>query len=146
MSIFHKIVQKTLQGIRHYIRFAFHQFSKYSSKINIFCGQNLYKSRLEDSLSTFVFLIGQKKVGTSWISRIGGILEKGGGLTQKKGVMTSPYQLRRISPKIILMIFNFEYILHNFWCYIAVNFIFQSLKFVGYSDEQLQNYLFLLMK
>ena len=31
------------------------------------------------SFSTFVFLIGLEKVGTSWIFGKGGVLEKGGG-------------------------------------------------------------------
>ena len=32
------------------------------------------------SFSTFVFLIGLEKVGTSWIFGKGGVLEKGGGV------------------------------------------------------------------
>ena len=38
IAIFHKIDQKTSEGIRHYIKFAFHCFSKYSSKIKILFG------------------------------------------------------------------------------------------------------------
>ena len=38
IPIFHKIDQKTSQGRRHYIKFAFHHFSKYSSKIKILSG------------------------------------------------------------------------------------------------------------
>ena len=72
--IFHKIDQKASEGIRYYIKFAFHHFSKYSSKIKILC-ENLYKSRLEDSVSIFVFPIGLLKVETSWISRKGEILD-----------------------------------------------------------------------
>ena len=54
-SIFQKIDPK---NERHYIKFAFYHFNKYSSKIKIRCGENLYTNRLKGSFSTFVFLIG----------------------------------------------------------------------------------------
>ena len=38
IPIFHKINKKTSEGRMHYIKFAFHHFSKYSSKIKILCG------------------------------------------------------------------------------------------------------------
>ena len=57
IPIFRKIDQKTSEGRRHYIKFAFHHSSKYSSKIKILCGKNLDKSQLKDSFITFVFLI-----------------------------------------------------------------------------------------
>ena len=54
-SIFHKTDQK---NERHYIKFAFHYFHKYSSRIKKLCGQNSYTNRLKESFSTFVFPIG----------------------------------------------------------------------------------------
>ena len=38
IPIFHKIDQEASEGIRHYIKFAFYHFSKYSSKIKMLCG------------------------------------------------------------------------------------------------------------
>ena len=58
--------------------FVVHHFSKYSSKIKILRGQNLYTNRAKESFSSFVFMIELYKVGTSWISRKGAILEKQG--------------------------------------------------------------------
>ena len=56
---FIKLTRKHQMAEAHCIKFAFHHFSKYSSKIKILCRQNLYKSWLKDYFSTFVFLIGQ---------------------------------------------------------------------------------------
>ena len=46
-------------------------------KLRYFEGRN-YTNWLQELFSTFVFLIDLWKEGTSWISRKGGILEKGG--------------------------------------------------------------------
>ena len=53
MPIFHKTDLNVSEGLRHYIKFAFYYFSKYSSKI-----KNLHKSWLKDSFSAFVFPLG----------------------------------------------------------------------------------------
>ena len=52
---FTELTRKHLKAL---IKFAFHRFSKYSSKIKILCGQSLYTNRLKNSFITFVFLIG----------------------------------------------------------------------------------------
>ena len=62
--------------------FAFYHFLKYSFKIKI---PKLYTNRLKESFSTFVFSVSLKKVGTSWISRKRGILEKGVEVDLEKG-------------------------------------------------------------
>ena len=35
---FHEIGQKSSERRRHYVKFAFHHFNKYSTKIKILCG------------------------------------------------------------------------------------------------------------
>ena len=57
-------------------------------KLRYFEGRN-YTNWLQELFSTFVFLIDLWKVGTSWISRKGEILEKG-GWSRKGGSMTPP--------------------------------------------------------
>ena len=61
-SNFHKIDQKTFKDIISRLHFT--TLVNILPKLRyIFCGQNLYKSQLEDSFSTFAFLIGLKRWG-----------------------------------------------------------------------------------
>ena len=82
--------------------FAFYHLFKYSFKIKI---PKLYTNWLKESFSTFVSSIGLKKVGTSWILRKGGILEKGVGVDLEKGCVNpltnyDYYELKQICTKI----------------------------------------------
>ena len=91
--LFIKLTRKHLKALT---RFSFYHFCKHSSKIKILWGQELSTNWLQKLFSTFDFPIDIWKVGTSSISRKGGILEKA-GVVLEKGSMT-PFTNNDVTP------------------------------------------------